>query len=100
MCREILSIILAHNVVTSYESFQRTTEDLALFCNMYASIPDGIQQEIISEVGDVFYMFYHIVLIDMLDFNNSTWRLFRTRTLSHGLSIVELMVNIEEKRVI
>ena len=49
--------------MTSYETFQRTTEDLALFCNMYASIPDEIQQEIISNVGDVFYMFYHIVLL-------------------------------------
>ena len=34
--------------------------------HMYTSIPDKIQQEIISNVDDVF-IFYHIVLIDMLD---------------------------------
>jgi hypothetical protein len=37
--------------------------------NMNASVLDKIKQEIISLVSDVF-IFYHIVLIDMLDFKN------------------------------
>jgi hypothetical protein len=36
---------------------------------MNASVLDKIKQEIISMVPDVF-IFYHIVLIDMLDFKN------------------------------
>ena len=54
-----------------------------LFCIMQTSILDKIQQEIISKVhvGDVF-IFYHIVLTDMLDYKNSIWQLICTRTLS------------------
>jgi hypothetical protein len=37
---------------------------------MYALISDKIKQGIISNVGDVF-IFYHVVVIDMLDFKNS-----------------------------
>jgi hypothetical protein len=40
--------------------------------------------------------FYHIVLIDMFNFKNSIWRLIRTRTLSYGMSIVDLTVNISQ----
>jgi len=47
------------------------------------------------KIGDVF-IFYHIVLIGMLDFKNSIWLLFCTRTLSYGMSIVDLTVNISQ----
>jgi len=52
---------------------------------------DKIQQEIISKVhvGDVF-IFYHIVLTDMLDYKNSIWQLICTRTLSYSMSVVDL----------
>lgn len=38
-----------------------------LLSNLYASIFYKIQQDIIQEVSDIF-IFYHIVLINMLDF--------------------------------
>jgi len=55
---------------------------------MYASISDQIKQGIISSVGDVF-IFYHVVVIDMLDFKNSIWWLIRTRIIRYGMSIVD-----------
>jgi hypothetical protein len=66
-----------------------------LFLKMYASISKKIQQEIVSEVGDVF-IYYYIILIDMLDFKNLIWRLIRTRNLSYGMSVVDLMVKISQ----
>jgi hypothetical protein len=56
---------------------------------------DKIQQATISKVGNVF-IFYHIVLFDMLDFKNSIWWLIHFRTLSSGMSIVGLAVNISQ----
>jgi hypothetical protein len=41
--------------------------------------------KIISKVGSVF-IFYHIVVIDKLNFKNSIWRLIQTRTLSYNIS--------------
>jgi len=38
----------------------------------------------------MFFIFYHVVLIDMLDFKNSIWWLIHTRTLSYDVSIVDL----------
>jgi hypothetical protein len=49
---------------------------------MYTSIPDKIQQEIISNVDDVF-IFYHIVLIDMLDRAPDNFQVHRTKYLQH-----------------
>jgi len=66
-----------------------------LFCNMHASVSDKIQLEIISMVCDVF-IFYHIVLTDILDFMKSIWRLIHTRTLSYDMSVVDLTVNISQ----
>jgi hypothetical protein len=37
-----------------------------------------------------------IVVIDMLDFNNSTWRLICNRTLSYDMSVVVLKANISQ----
>jgi hypothetical protein len=54
-----------------------------LLSNLYASIFYKIQQDIIQEVSDIF-IFYHIVLINMLNFKNSIWRLIRIRTLNFG----------------
>jgi len=62
---------------------------------MHTSVLDKIHQEIISNVGDVFIL-YHFVLIDMLDFKNSIWWLIHFRTLSYGMSIVGLAVNISQ----
>jgi hypothetical protein len=39
---------------------------------MYASIPDQIQQEIISKEGYVL-IFYHFLLPDVKNFKNSIW---------------------------
>ena len=44
---------------------------------------------------DVF-MIYHIVIIDMLDFNNTTWRLIQTRTFSYHMLLVDLTANISQ----
>jgi hypothetical protein len=68
-----------------------------LFCNMHTSISDKIQLEIISmvHVCDVF-IFYHIVLTDILDFMKSIWQLIHTRTLSYDMSVVDLKVNISQ----
>jgi hypothetical protein len=66
-----------------------------LFLKMYASISEKIQQEIVSEVDNVF-IFYYIILIDMLDFKNSIWRLIHTRNLSYVMSVVDLTVNISQ----
>jgi hypothetical protein len=41
-------------------------------------------------------MFYHIVVIDMLDFNNSTWWLICNRILSYDMSVVVLKANISQ----
>jgi hypothetical protein len=64
-----------------------------LFRKMHASIPDKIQQEIISKVGDIF-IFYHIDLIDMMDFKNSIWQLIPTSL--HCMSIVDLTIYISQ----
>ena len=66
-----------------------------LFYNMHASVSDKIQLEIISMVCDVF-IFYHIVLTDILDFVKSIWQLIHTRTLSYDMSVVDLKVNISQ----
>jgi len=50
---------------------------------MYDLVLGKIQQEIISKVGNV-VTFYHIILIDMLDFKNSIWRLIHTWHVNCG----------------
>jgi hypothetical protein len=47
----------------------------------FASRLDKFQQEIISKVGDVF-IFYNIVLIDMLDLRIQYGRSFAIKTLA------------------
>ena len=69
-----------------------------LFRNISASMPDKIQQEFISKVGNAF-IFYHIVVqnvINMLIFKNSIWWLFRARTLRYGISVMDLTVNFSQ----
>ena len=56
---------------------------------------DKIQQEIISKVGDGF-IFYRIILINLLAIKNSLWWLIHTRTLSFSRLIVYLTVNIRQ----
>jgi hypothetical protein len=56
---------------------------------------DKIQQEIISKVGDGF-IFYRIILINLLAIKNSLWWLIHTRTLSFSRLIVYLTVNISQ----
>jgi hypothetical protein len=54
---------------------------------------DKIQQEIISKVGDGF-IFYRIILINLLAIKNSLWWLIHTRTLIYDNSIFDLTENI------
>jgi hypothetical protein len=98
-CKILLITYLAHKrhkiLWRHMKLFSVERKHWTLFHNMYASNSNKIQQEIISKVGDVF-IFYHIVLTDMLDFKNSIWRLLRTWTLMYDMSIVDLMANISQ----
>ena len=85
--QEILSITLAQkfhkNSWLHMKLFIIECKNWTLLSNLYASIFYKIQQDIIQEVSDIF-IFYHIVLINMLNFKNSIWRLIRIRTLNFG----------------
>jgi hypothetical protein len=95
-CREILqfTVLWQINVTKSHmKLFNIEHKHWTLFRKMHASIPDKIQQEIISKVGDIF-IFYHIDLIDMMDFKNSIWQLIPTSL--HCMSIVDLTIYISQ----
>ena len=81
--QEILSITLAQkfhkNSWLHMKLFIIECKNWTLLSYLYASIFDKIQQDIIQEVSDIY-----IVLINMLNFKNSIWRLIRIRTLNFG----------------
>jgi len=62
---------------------------------MYASIPDKIQQEIISKEGYVL-IFYHIVYLTWWISRIQYDRFFVLETLLTAFSVVDLMVNINQ----
>ena len=68
------------------------------FCHniheMYASISDKIEQECILKVYHVSIL-YHVVVINMLDFMNLTWRLIHTRILNYNM-FVDLTAHISQ----
>ena len=78
--QEILSITLAqkfhNNSWLHMKLFIIECKNWTLLSNLYASIFDKIQQDIIQEVSDIY-----IVLINMLNFKNSIWPLIGNRTL-------------------
>ena len=93
---DIFKLFLTH--LRHMQLFSVERKHWTLFSNMYASSSNKIEQEIIPKEGDVL-IFYHIVLIDtfgILRIQYGDSFALESRTLSYGISIVDLTVNISQ----